>query len=42
MTKGNHMTAVKRAGTGLGLFARHDIQAGKRIIEYTGPLIPTA
>ena len=39
MTKGNHMTAVKRAGTGLGLFALQDIPAGQRIIEYTGPLI---
>jgi hypothetical protein len=33
------MTAVKRAVTGLGLFALQDIPAGQRIIEYTGPLI---
>ncbi len=33
------MTAVRRAGTGLGLFALRDIQAGERIIEYTGPLV---
>jgi SET domain-containing protein len=34
------LTAVKRASTGLGLFALRDIPAGERIIEYTGPLIP--
>jgi SET domain-containing protein len=39
MTKENHMTAVRRAGTGLGLFALQDIPAGQRIIEYAGPLI---
>ncbi|MDQ3685970.1 MAG: SET domain-containing protein [Acidobacteriota bacterium] len=39
MTKGNYMTAVKRAGTGLGLFALQQIPAGRRIIEYTGPLV---
>lgn len=39
MTKGDHLTAVRRAGTGLGLFALQDIPAGRRIIEYTGPLI---
>lgn len=30
---------VKRTATGLGLFALQPIAAGKRIIEYTGPLI---
>ena len=39
MTNGNQLIAVKRAGTGLGLFALQDIPAGQRIIEYTGPLI---
>lgn len=31
--------AVKRTATGLGLFALEAIPAGKRIIEYTGPLV---
>src|SRR5438874_10757750 len=31
--------AVKRAKTGLGLFATKPIPKGKRIIEYTGPLV---
>ncbi len=31
--------AVKRALTGLGLFASSRIPAGRRIIEYTGPLV---
>jgi SET domain-containing protein len=31
--------AVKRAATGLGLFAAEPIPAHKRIIEYVGPLI---
>jgi uncharacterized protein len=31
--------AVRRTATGLGLFALQPIAAGKRIIEYTGPLI---
>ena len=30
---------IKRTGTGLGLFAIKPIPKGKRIIEYTGPLI---
>ena len=30
---------VKRTGSGLGLFALKAIPAGKRIIEYTGPLV---
>jgi SET domain-containing protein len=39
MNKGNQGLAVKRTATGLGLFALQLIPAGKRIIEYTGPLI---
>ena len=31
--------AVRRTKTGLGLFATKPIPKGKRIIEYTGPLI---
>ncbi len=31
---------IKRSQTGLGLFALTEIPRGKRIIEYTGPLIP--
>jgi len=31
--------AVKRATTGLGLFASHPIASGRRIIEYTGPIV---
>ena len=30
---------IKRSNTGLGLFALRPIPKGKRIIEYTGPLI---
>jgi SET domain-containing protein len=39
MSKGNKSYAVKRAATGLGLFAIESIPARKRIIEYIGPLI---
>lgn len=39
MKKGNDKVVVKRSATGLGLFAAQRIPAGKRIIEYTGPLI---
>lgn len=31
---------IKRTNTGLGMFAIKPIPKGKRIIEYTGPLIP--
>jgi SET domain-containing protein len=31
---------IKRSVTGLGLFATETIPKGRRIIEYTGPLIP--
>ena len=39
MTKRNRRFAVKRTATGLGLFALQTTLAGKRIIEYTGPLV---
>ena len=42
MAKGKTNYAVKRSATGLGLFASEPIPAGRRIIEYTGPLIPNA
>ena len=32
---------MKRTATGLGLFAVEPIPAGKRIVEYTGPLVST-
>lgn len=31
--------AIKRSATGLGLFALERIPAGRRIIEYTGPIL---
>lgn len=31
--------AVRRASTGLGLFATHAIAAGRRIIRYVGPIL---
>jgi SET domain-containing protein len=39
MNKGNPAYTVRRTNTGLGLFALQPIAKGKRIIEYTGPLI---
>ncbi|MDX6305836.1 MAG: uncharacterized protein QOI77_2805 [Blastocatellia bacterium] len=36
----NRKYIVRRTNTGLGLFAVQPIAKGKRIIEYTGPLIP--
>lgn len=39
MSKGEQSYAVKRAATGLGLFAVVEILARKRIIEYVGPII---
>src|SRR5215213_4966774 len=39
MSKSEGRFEVKRTATGLGLFALQPIAAGKRIIEYTGPLI---
>jgi SET domain-containing protein len=40
--EGKRKYAVKRSATGLGLFALAPIPAGRRIIEYTGPLVPNA
>src|SRR5882757_5314137 len=31
--------AIKKTASGLGLFALEPIPAGKRVIEYTGPLV---
>ncbi|MCA1628889.1 MAG: SET domain-containing protein [Acidobacteria bacterium] len=39
MTRKDSRYAIKRTGTGLGLFALETIPAGKRLIEYTGRLI---
>ncbi|HEX8176359.1 MAG TPA: SET domain-containing protein [Pyrinomonadaceae bacterium] len=39
MNKTKGKLTVKRTVTGLGLFAVEAIPAGKRIIEYTGPLV---
>ncbi len=40
MNNGKNKYAVRRSATGLGLFALELIPAGRRIIEYTGPLVP--
>lgn len=40
VNKRNSYLVVKRTATGLGLFTTEDIPAGKRIVEYTGPLVP--
>jgi SET domain-containing protein len=39
MSKGKHPYAIKRTVHGLGLFTMEPIPSGKRIIEYTGPII---
>lgn len=39
MSKGNNTLVVRRAATGLGLFALRDIKAGRRIIQYVGPVV---
>ena len=39
MNKGNQNLVVKRTNTGLGLFTLRAIPAGKKIIEYVGPVI---
>ncbi len=39
MTKRSRLFAVKRAATGLGLFALQPISPDERIIEYTGPVL---
>src|SRR5437762_14354710 len=42
MKKGSAAYIIKRTATGLGLFAVKPIPAGKKIIEYTGPLVSDA
>ncbi|MEP6569806.1 MAG: SET domain-containing protein-lysine N-methyltransferase [Acidobacteriota bacterium] len=39
MKKDNGHYVIKRTASGLGLFALKSIPKGKRIIEYTGPLV---
>ena len=39
MNKGSQQLVVKRTVTGLGLFTLEPIPRGRRIIEYTGPII---
>ena len=39
MKKVSDSYVIKRTASGLGLFAAKPIPAGKRIIEYTGPLV---
>jgi SET domain-containing protein len=39
MTRDYRSLAVKRTATGLGLFTLLPIRAGKRIIEYLGPVL---
>jgi SET domain-containing protein len=39
MSSANYKYAIRRTKTGLGFFALEPIPRGKRIIEYTGPLI---
>lgn len=39
MVEENRRYAVKRAATGLGLFAVRPFAVGKRIIEYLGPVV---
>lgn len=40
-TKGYRSFAVKRTATGLGLLTMLPIRAGKRLIEYVGPVVTT-
>src|SRR5207253_7308664 len=39
MVEEKRLYAVKPAATGLGLFALRPIAAGRRIIEYSGPVV---
>src|ERR687889_17250 len=39
MSKGTSHLVVRRAATGLGLFTLKNIPAGRRIIEYVGPVV---
>src|SRR3954469_9322581 len=36
---GSSSFAIRRSNTGLGLFTLRPIRAGKRIIEYVGPIV---
>jgi SET domain-containing protein len=40
MTKNKGKFIIRRTAHGLGLFTMEPIPAGKRIMEYTGPLVP--
>ena len=42
MNKGNIKFVVKRTETGLGLFSLQPFRAGKRMLEYTGPILSAA
>ena len=39
ITRGRYKFAIRRTAHGLGLFTLEPIPKGKRIIEYTGPLV---
>jgi SET domain-containing protein len=39
MTKSRYRYFIKRSAHGLGFFTAEPIPAGKRIVEYTGPII---
>ena len=39
MTKSRYRYFIRRSAHGLGFFAAEPIPAGKRIVEYTGPII---
>ena len=41
MTKWESYLVVKRSNIGLGLFTREAIPAGKRVVEYRGPIVTT-
>lgn len=41
MNKHGRSFAVRRTNTGLGLFTPKPIRAGRRIIEYVGPVVTT-
>lgn len=41
MTQTRERFALRRTVTGLGLFTTRDIPAGKRIVEYLGPVVTT-
>ena len=39
--RGSRSFAVRRTATGLGLLTVQPIKAGKRVIEYVGPVVTT-